>query len=214
MTHTQDEDFVGRVAKLERDVAHIGLAVDAIRKSVDTLSSRGQITWPVIFTFATAFVGVVSIGGAIHMLSLKPLETASTDNHRVIEAVVGRLEAHMATDGHPKAMIEAARIDERNKRHDAELTNLREQVRTLDDTLQREMRLLVATADAKVEALDSRLQREMVDKLAVGDVRLSSLETSLKEHKSEANHPYGVLVEVEKLRAEVSRLSGVLSKDK
>ena len=155
MTNSELEQ---RLASTETDVRHLAESVDSLTRSVshrfddvlaklDTYSQRGAITWPLIFTAVTTLLGCATIAGVIHSMSINP----------VIQGVAANavaLQRHADQDGHPEAMKQAAVL-----RNDVDRLDSR--IETLDEMLQREMRLLDATNMQRLDHLDETLQREV-----------------------------------------------------
>lgn len=206
-------------AKMQAVVANLGEDIHSLRSAVedsnkqlfakiDALSHKGQITPNILFGFITMAIAVLGVAGTLHMMSLKPIENATEFNRVKILELKEDVKKHLEAPGHMDALIFVAEQKEANKRFDASIVSLEKAVDQIDTSLQREIRLIDATTNVRLDALDNRLQREMVDKLAVLQAKIDGMNQQLNNHVKEANHPYGVLVELERVRAELNLLKG------
>lgn len=175
-----------RLAATETDVRHLAETVETLARGINHLrddvmrkledySSKGAITWPVIFTAIGTLLACMTIAGMVHAMSLQPLAEGIARNS------IAQLR-HESLEGHPESIRDTAVLRNDVDRIDNELE-------TLDTTLQREMRLLDDTGQSRIDHLDTLLQREMrllLDSRAVEaqamKERVSTIEQWVADH--------------------------------
>lgn len=158
MTH-HDEDRVssldGRVASLESDVANLTRSVDRMVESVDRLSNRvtrsGATNWGVLGTWAGVLLTACALVGGLVAYGL----------NTKIDSILEAHQRHVDLPGHPWAIQQHARHEERFDRAFYQISDVDEDIKDLDTVLQREMRLLDQNTVTRLTDLDVRLQNEM-----------------------------------------------------
>lgn len=109
-----DGQYGNRVARLETQVGHLEESVQVIHRKVDSgfhdlaqqisqQANSNRITWPLIFTAIGTIVSVLVVAAMVMGMALEPMRK------------------HMELDGHPKAIENAIRDEEKLKQHKEEL---------------------------------------------------------------------------------------------
>lgn len=98
-----EQEFESRLASNEADIRHISESVDSLTRAVsrqftelsgklDQLATKGAITWPLVFTAITTLLGIATVGGVIHAMSLSPLADGIGRNHEYLMIQRGELK--------------------------------------------------------------------------------------------------------------------------
>jgi hypothetical protein len=170
------------IDNLKTDMNYIKLDMSAISVKIDNLAGVvGQIVkstneasktpWNLILGIMAIMITMITaIGGAV----LAPLYLS--DGFLITE-----ISKHIELEGHPKAMVMAAEMKKDVERIDGDTIEISNNVKLLDEALQREMRVLDQVQQTKLDALDATLQREMrmADSLTSARVDATSAELSV-----------------------------------
>ncbi|MEE8429042.1 MAG: hypothetical protein V3S33_06025 [Gammaproteobacteria bacterium] len=167
-------DFDSRLSRLETIVESLADTVKKIPGSIGDLregfyqslsnlankfDERGKTDWRAIFSAAALVLLIIGMFSAGYVRDLNRVETTQI---KWMDVYIAELKAGIAQ----KALDRA----KENK----------EGIKHLDETLQREMRLLDQTAKEQVLGLDARIQKEMELNMKYLNARLSQQESWLK----------------------------------
>lgn len=175
------QKYSDKIASIETSIYHFGERLDGFQKetvlkfteitgTLNEISRSGRTQWGVIATWTIGLLTVAATGlTIIGYLALTPVQERQRSNTTKIEQnekhtesalvkileifdakitkVDERLDEHMG-DGHPDKV-------------EVKTVANKESILRLDESLQREMRILDSNSEKQITALDERLQNEM-----------------------------------------------------
>lgn len=155
------------LASVRSDVRNVAERLEGMAHALSRIESLRQTNWGTLGTLGGLLVSVMVVIGA---LSLDPIrgDVASLKNN---------FRDHEKQMSHPGARVELEALKDEVEETSKESSD---GVARLDETLQREMRLLDLAQQTKLDALDKALQREIGLRLESRDRELSNAKQQLQ----------------------------------
>lgn len=147
------DDLRSDVGTIKASQAALVAKFDQVVDTIRQLNQDRRTPWGVIIgAIGVALSMITAVGGA----ALAPLYLSDAFHNQ-------QLREHIQHDGHPVALMRQAGIQKDVIRLDGNVNELKSQIRSLDDTLQQELReLLMEQTErlAKLETTTEKMQRE------------------------------------------------------
>jgi len=172
---------------LSNNMTELGTKIDTMTTQMDRIISDRKMPWGTVFGAIAILCSILTAGGGAVLAPLYLSDSMYSE----------KLQQHIELDGHPKAMVQYAQVEKDIERIDALLVKKAEKISLLDESLQREMRLLNGEIEAKLTALDMALQREM-------NMLLDVNSTTIQNHNLQLDR---IMSDIKDIEAEISELA-------
>lgn len=164
------DSIAQRLARVESREEGILQSLDRLAQAVNRIEQRVNegTNWGVLGTWGAVLITIL---GGIGFMAVRPLEQR-------MDRYATRLDNHVATTAGDSVHIQTLY---------SHLSKVTDSVETLDEVLQREMRLLDSAVEQKITALDTILQREI---RLINDTTLAAVQR-IEDKAAEARNESG-----------------------